>query len=87
MTAAICPAACRRLWQAALVEKLRAASGDVSSGVARPVREATTWHYRGWVGSPDFEAHCDLAGMEPSAVEAAYKRGAFAAGQWRKERA
>lgn len=83
----VCAAACRRLWQAALVEKLRAASGDLGSGLNPTARLATSRHFKTWIGSTDFLGHCDLAGMDPEAVHAAYQRGAFAAGQWRKERA
>lgn len=62
-------ARCRSLWQEVLLQGLRDLLNPTSIEV---VREQPKW--RSWIGSRDFREVCDLAGVDPEATAATFKR-------------
>lgn len=62
----------RALWRAVLVQALREARGNiVNTGGAIPPKSRTFEHRRAvdWIGSRDFRAVCELAGVELTEAE------------------
>lgn len=67
----------RRLWAAVLYENLRCAAGNVRAlnGGDKPGLDMA--RSISWIGTPDFEMVCALAGVEPGSAINAVKSGKF----------
>lgn len=74
--------ACRQLWVGVVLQAAR----DVLDGVAAQDRPLMTLQAERWLGTADFRTVCNLAGLDPAAVQQGLRRrleGLRAGGQKR----
>lgn len=67
----------KALWQAVLARGIEDAAGRIGARASRWSKSAEVKRARDWIGSRDFAFVCDLAGMDPDFVAAAFRRGCF----------
>jgi hypothetical protein len=70
---------CRELWAAVLICNLNDAAGHLIAAYnsKQGSREALQRQAKAWIGTSDFRHVCALAGIDHTAVQAAWDKGVF----------